>query len=112
MRCDEGYICEVCGSAVEAITESDLYLRYVLGEVPLAKLHRERERHVRCNPAVAQYIADPIFSEIIYEGPFAKNGLDLEYIAQETARVTAGWRRLQALPTLGLPVSDYPLEQR
>ena len=34
-KCDEGYRCEVCGVDVEAITESDLYLRYVLGEVPL-----------------------------------------------------------------------------
>ena len=34
-RCDQGYLCEVCGRDVEAITESDLYLRYVLGEVPI-----------------------------------------------------------------------------
>ena len=39
-RCDEGYGCEVCGRDVEAVTDSDLYLRYVLGEVPL----RERDR--------------------------------------------------------------------
>ena len=34
-KCDEGYRCEMCGRDVEAIAESDLYLRYVLGEVPL-----------------------------------------------------------------------------
>ena len=26
-RCDQGYLCDVCGQDVEAITESDLYLR-------------------------------------------------------------------------------------
>ena len=31
-RCDQGYLCEVCGGDVEAITDSDLYLRYVLGD--------------------------------------------------------------------------------
>ena len=40
-KCDEGYRCEVCGQDVEAITESDLYLRFVLGEVPLEMLHRQ-----------------------------------------------------------------------
>src|SRR5437764_510005 len=29
--CETGYLCEICGRDVEAITESDLYLRYVLG---------------------------------------------------------------------------------
>jgi hypothetical protein len=38
-KCDEGYRCEVCGRDVEAITDSDLYLRFVLGEVPLETLH-------------------------------------------------------------------------
>src|SRR5437660_390556 len=38
-KCDEGYRCDVCGRDVEAITDSELYLRYVLGEVPLEQLH-------------------------------------------------------------------------
>ena len=40
-RCDEGYRCEVCGKDVEAVTDSDLYLRYILGEVPLDMSLRE-----------------------------------------------------------------------
>ena len=51
-KCDEGYRCEVCGRDVEVIAESDLYLRYVLGEVPLERLHRLPERHIRCNAAL------------------------------------------------------------
>ena len=33
-RCEQGYLCDVCGQDVGEITESDLYLRYLLGEVP------------------------------------------------------------------------------
>jgi hypothetical protein len=109
-RCDEGYLCDVCGGAVDAITESDLYLRYVLGEVKLERLHTEHERHIRCNAALAQFIADAAFEAVVCAGAFSKSELDPEYTAEETVRVTAGWRRLQALPTLGLPVALYPLE--
>ena len=63
-RCDEGYLCEVCGTDVAAIAESDLYLRYVLGEVPLEQLHLLPERHIRCNPGLAQYIVDADFAAV------------------------------------------------
>jgi hypothetical protein len=109
-RCDEGYRCEVCGTDVEAITESDLYLRYVLGEVPLELLHRMPERHIRCNPALAQYITDPAFPPVRCEGPFAKESLESEYVAGEEVRVTRGWRRLQEIPSLGLTIAEYPLD--
>ena len=109
MKCDEGYRCDVCGSDVEAIADSDLYLRYVLGEVPLELLHRLPERHVRCNPAVAQYITDAAFPPIVCDGPFAKANFDPGFVAAEEARVTRGWRRLLAIPTLGLTVPEYPL---
>jgi len=108
-RCDQGYLCEVCGRDVEEITESDLYLRYVLGEVPLYQLHQLRERHVRCNPALAQYIVDPEFTPVSCDGPFAKSNLDRQYVEEEEARVTRGWRRLRAIPSLGLPIDEYPL---
>ena len=48
-RCDEGYRCEVCGEDVPEIVDSDLYLRFVLGEVPVYVLHQLPERHQRCN---------------------------------------------------------------
>ncbi len=32
-RCELGYLCEVCGQEVGEFTNSDLYLRFVLGEV-------------------------------------------------------------------------------
>ncbi|QJW97783.1 hypothetical protein [Frigoriglobus tundricola] len=108
-KCDEGYRCEVCGRDVETVTESDLYLRFVLGEVPLERLHRQPERHLRCNPALAQYIVDPAFEPVACEGPFAKSELAPEFVAEEEARVSGGFRRLMAIPTLGLSVPEYPL---
>ncbi len=108
-KCDEGYRCEVCGQDVEIITDSDLYLRYVLGEVPLELLHRVPERHLRCNPALAQYFASAGFDPVTCDGPFDKRLIDSTFVAEETHRVTRGWQRLQALPTLGLAVPEYPL---
>ena len=110
-RCEQGYLCDVCGGDVGEMTDSDLYLRYVLGEVPPEQLHLLRERHIRCNPALAQYIVDPTFESVVCEGVFAKTTLDPEFVAQEEARVTRGWRRLQELPTLGLPIIEYPLPE-
>ncbi|HLJ93904.1 MAG TPA: hypothetical protein VKU02_12015 [Gemmataceae bacterium] len=110
--CEQGYLCEVCGGDVEGITESDLYLRYVLGEVPPEKLHILRERHIRCNPTLAQFIVDPKFEAVACAGPFAKAGLDPTYVAEQEARVTRAWRRLQEIPSLGLAtIQEYPLPE-
>ena len=108
-RCEQGYLCEVCGLEVAEITDSDLYLRYVLGEVPPEQLHLLRERHIRCNPALAQYVVDPAFAPLRCEGFFAKETLDAAFVAAEETRVTRGWRRLQEIPTLGIAIIDYPL---
>jgi hypothetical protein len=109
-RCDEGYRCEVCGRDVENITESDLYLRYVLGEVQLERLHLQRERHIRCNPALAQFIIDSGFDSVRCEGAFAKLHLDADFVRGEEIRVTRAWKRLMAIPTLGLSIAEYPLK--
>jgi hypothetical protein len=110
-KCEQGYLCDVCGQDVAEITESDLYLRYVLGEVPPEMLHRMPERHIRCNPSLAQYIIDSAFEPVPCEGPFAKANLDATYVAEQEARVTRGWRRLQELPRLGIPIIEYPLAE-
>ena len=110
-RCDEGYHCEVCGRTVETIVDSDLYLRYVLGEVPLEYLHRLPERHISCNPALAQYIVDDTFVPVTCEGPFGKRQTAPDDTRKEEVRVTRAWRRLQALPLLGLSIPEYPLSR-
>lgn len=110
-RCDEGYLCDVCGAEVEDITESDLYLRYVLGEVDPETLHSTPERHIACNPTLAQFIEDDDFEPPVVEGPFAKAELDPEFVAGEERRVTAGYRRLREIfrTTRELPITEYPL---
>jgi hypothetical protein len=110
-RCETGYLCDVCGADVEQIIDSDLYLRYVMGEVAPERLLATRERHIRCNPATAQYIVDPRFPPVKCEGPFGKEQLDPTYVAEQESRVTRAWRRLQELPTLGLPITEYPLPE-
>ncbi len=109
--CDTGYICDVCGTDVAAIVESDLYLRYVMGEVSPLALPKQRERHIRCNPALAQYIVDPAFEPMACEGMFAKANLDPAYVRDQETLVTRAWRRLQELPTLGLTIPEYPLPE-
>ena len=107
-RCDQGYICEVCGEDVEVITDSDLYLRYILGEVAPETLTHSRERHIRCNPVLAQFINDEQFTPIIIDNAFDKRKLDPQFVQEEEARVTRGWRRLQEIPKLRIPVTEYP----
>ena len=109
--CDEGYICDVCGRDVEAIVESDLYLRYIMGAVSPLELPKQRERHIRCNPAVAQYIVDPAFIPVTCDSMFAKANLDAEHVLQQEELVTRAWRRLQEIPTLGLTIPEYPLPE-
>ena len=108
-KCDQGYLCEVCGQPVENITDSDLYLRYIIGEVSVRELARAPERHIRCNPTQAQFIVDSGFEPVVAAGPFAKQNLDPADVARREDLVTRGWRRLQEVRRLKLPIDQYPL---
>lgn len=109
-KCDEGYICEVCGQAVDQIADSDLYLRYVLGQVSLNELHALPERHIRCNPVQSQFIVDAGFPPIEAEGVFDKRLLDEREVHETERKVTAAWRRLQQLAGSQIPLDQYPLD--
>ena len=110
-KCDEGYLCEVCGEEVEHLTDSDLYLRYVIGMIDPETLHTTPERHIRCNPVLAQFIQDDEFEDIIIDGEFDRRRLDPEFANQREQLVTRGWRRLKELADLDLPIVDYPLPE-
>lgn len=110
-KCDEGYICEVCGEDVASITESDLYLRYVIGMVDPETLHTTRERHIRCNPALGQFIVASSFEPIVCAGPFDKRQLDPVFVAQREELLTRGWRRLREVAETNLPIIEYPLAE-
>jgi hypothetical protein len=110
-KCDEGYMCDVCGQDVAGLTDSDLYLRYVVGTIDPEVLHTAGERHIRCNPTLAQYIVADDFEPVVVDGPFDKRQLDPEFVREREQLVTRGWRRLKELPRLGIPIIEYPLPE-
>ena len=110
-KCDEGYFCDVCGRDVANLSESDLYLRYVVGLLDPEVLHTTPERHILCNPAFAQYIVAEEFEPVTVEGPFDKRTLDPDYVAQQEKLFTRGWLRLQELANQDLPIIEYPLPE-
>lgn len=112
-KCDEGYLCEVCGEEVTSIVDSDLYLRYVIGELDPEVLHTTPERHLRCNPVVAQFIEDERFEAVRASGPFARESLDPAFVAQRVQLVSKGYRRLQEIAASegDRDVTAYPLEE-
>jgi hypothetical protein len=110
-KCDEGYRCSICGDDVESITDSDLYLRFVIGMLDPEILHITAERHIRCNPTLAQFIVDDAFAAVAAEGDFDKRQLDPEFVAQRESLVTRGWHRLREVKDLDLPIIEYPLRK-
>jgi hypothetical protein len=111
-KCDEGYLCDVCGEPVENLTESELYLRYVVGWVDAETLHTTQERHILCNPTIAQFIVADGFLPVVVEGPFSKSELDPKHVRQRELLLTSGWTRLRDLEGKeGLSLLEYPIEE-
>jgi len=111
-NCDEGYNCDRCGAYVENARESELYLRFVMGFVPLDELPREPERHIRCAPEFAQFIVDDAFEPVVCdEVALDKRLLPTEVRRRQEEAFTRAWRRLQEVADAGLPVDAYPLEE-
>ena len=111
-KCDEGYICHICGKDVENVLQSDLYLRYVIGEVDPELLHTTPERHIRCNPTLAQFIVSEDFEPIETEDDFCKSNLDPEYVAQQQDLVTRGWHRLKEIKAMpDTSILEFPLPE-
>lgn len=111
-KCDEGYLCSVCGGDVANITDSDLYLRYVIGMLDPELLHAQPEKHIRCNPTLAQFIVADDFESIVVEGDFAKATLDPAYVTEREALVTRGWHRLKEIKGLGeVSILEFPLPE-
>jgi hypothetical protein len=111
-KCEEGYLCDVCGGDVAEIWESDLYLRYVIGLLDPEQLHVTKERHIRCNPTTAQFIVSADFDPVVCPGAFDKRQLDAEFVRQQETLYTRGWLRLKELATLAdLSLLEYPLPE-
>ncbi len=113
-KCDEGYLCEVCGQDVELMTDSALYLQFVIGWIDPETLHTRRESHLRCQPTLAQFIDDPRFQPpLVVDEVFDRRQLDPEFAQARAALVTRGYQRLWELQTTehALTVVDYPLAE-
>lgn len=112
-KCDEGYICQVCGKDVENVTDSDLYLRYVIGQVDPELLHTTPERHINCNPTLAQFIVADNFQPVKPEADFDKSNLDIAYVSEQERLVTRGWNRLNEIVKLKgeISVLELPLPE-
>lgn len=110
-KCDEGYMCDVCGKDVGSMVDSDLYLRYVIGMIDPEALHIASERHLRCNPTLAQFIVDQQFGSVACPGDFDKRHLDASFVREREQLVTRGWHRLRELVSLDLPIIEYPLPE-
>lgn len=110
-KCEEGYLCSICGKDVESIKESDLYLRYIIGQIDPETLHTSAERHILCNPTLAQFIVHEQFEPVELDNEFSKKNLDSDYVKSQEDLVTRGWLRLQELDQPDLPIIEYPLAE-
>ena len=93
------------------MVESDLYLRFVIGQVRSNDLTQSPERHIRCNPVQAQFIVDEAFEPVVVDGVFGKQELDAEHVTQQEDLTTRGWQRLREVVGSSLPVDEYPLPE-
>lgn len=111
--CEQGYLCTVCGAEVASISESELYLRYVIGELDPELLHTAPERHLRCNPVLAQFIEHEQFEPVTVAGPLDRNALDPEFVRGRVELVSRGFARLLQLEHDGGEgdVTTYPLPE-
>lgn len=113
-KCDQGYLCRVCGEEVEGIIESELYLQYVIGWVDPEQLHLAPECHLRCNPVLAQFIEDERFQPpVVVEGPCGLASLDVSFVEDRKQLIQRGYARLWEIFNLedGISVTDYPLPE-
>jgi hypothetical protein len=112
-KCEKGYLCAVCGKEVEDLIDSELYLRYTVGWLDPERLHVAPERHLACNPALAQFIDDARFHDLKVPTGLGKEALDPDFVAARSLLLTRGYQRLQEIQQSASPPSltDYPLPE-
>ena len=108
-KCDQGYVCEVCGQPVPNLLESSLYLQYVLGDVELFELFGKPERHLRCDTRLSQFIVHEKFPPVHHEGPDSKERMEPYLRMEMEQKVTEAWLRLREVVHTGVPLTEYPI---
>jgi hypothetical protein len=110
-RCDEGYLCSVCGEEVKRLIDSSLYLQYVLGWVAAEQLTFLPESHLRCNPNLSQFIRCPEFPAVTVEGEFDCRRLEPAVVEERIQLITRGYLRLRQLQRdRSQSIDHYPLD--
>jgi hypothetical protein len=111
-KCDEGYLCPICGEEVKRLIDSSLYLQYVIGWIKTDELQKTPDIHLRCNPNLAQFIESEEFKPpVTAEGPFDRRLLDPEFVKQRTQLISAGYQRLRQLQRdRSMPIEQYPIK--
>lgn len=112
-KCDEGYLCQVCGKAVDGLPESALYLQYVIGWIDPETLHTRRECHLRCQPSLAQFVEHEQFEPVQVEGDFDRRTMDPAFVRERVELISRGYARLVELQKKrkGLTIHDYLLPE-
>ncbi len=112
-KCDEGYLCEVCGKPVEKLSHSALYLQYVIGWIDPETLHTRQECHLACQPTLAQFIEHKDFVSVRVEGEFDRRTMAADFVAARVELVSRGFARLRELQSArrGVVLSEYPLPE-
>ncbi len=113
-KCEEGYLCEVCGGDVENLRDSGLYLQFILGWIDPETLHTRRECHIQCLPALAQFIDDDRFEfNQPVTGEFSREALDAAFVRERVESVSRAYRRLCELDAMRdrPPVIEYLLPE-
>lgn len=112
-KCDEGYLCVVCGEEVKRLDQSELYLKFVLGLVNTQRLNQLPERHLKCSPATSQFILDEQFEGTLAEGLASKKELDPTFRSDKEKLYTKGFHRLQFLQKnrRGMSIDQYPIAE-
>ena len=82
------------------------------GKVDPEVLHTTPERHIRCNPVLAQFISDERFTPVVVEGEMALSQLDTDYVASQTRLVSRAYQRLWELKNVeGVSILEFPLPE-
>ena len=75
-------------------------------------LHSTPERHIRCNPGLAQFLVDDDFEPVVVEGDFSKTTLAPEYVTRRELLVTRGYRRLFEVKQMqDTSILEFPLPE-
>jgi hypothetical protein len=84
----------------------------VIGIIDPELLHTTPERHIRCNPSLAQFIVADDFLPVVVDNQHGKQNLDRDFVRAREELVTRGWHRLKEIQLMtDVSILDFPLPE-